>query len=332
MYRNLTIRQKQIVWAWAFLALPVLFYGVIRFYPTGNAILISFQDWNLLGDRTWAGLENYRTLAADPVFWQVFRTTFVYLLLGTPVSLVVSFVVAYHLDRTRFMHGFLRMLYFLPFMTSAVAMAWVWRWFYQPVPTGLFNNALASIGVGQVNFLNSTTNALPAILAPAVWAGLGFQIIIFMAGLRAIPRSYYEAARIAGIEMEEEAGRIEALMARFKGKVLAAHPGILVNGHETQRWPGNLNLSFPGLDGERLLAELRDLAVSSGAACASATTGPSYVLEALGQPRELAQSAIRFGIGRFTSEEEIDIAAERLIAAITALGGIRATDKVAQAS
>jgi len=141
-----------------------------------------------------------------------------------------------------------------------------------------------------------------------------------------------EAARIAGIEMEEEAERIEALMARFKGKVLAAHPGILVNGHETQRWPGNLNLSFPGLDGERLLAELRDLAVSSGAACASATTGPSYVLEALGQPRELAQSAIRFGIGRFTSEDEIDIAAERLIAAITALGGIRATDKVAQAS
>ena len=199
MYRNLTIRQKQIVWAWAFLALPVLFYCVIRFYPTGNAILISFQNWNLLGDRTWAGLDNYRELVSDPVFWQVFRNTFVYLLLGTPVSLVISFVVAYHLDKTRFMHGFLRMLYFLPFMTSAVAMAWVWRWFYQPVPTGLFNNFLASVGIGQVNFLNSTTNALPAILAPAVWAGLGFQIIIFMAGLRAIPRSYYEAARIDGV-------------------------------------------------------------------------------------------------------------------------------------
>ncbi len=140
LYRDLTIRQKQIVWAWGFLALPVLFYSVIRFYPTGNAILISFQDWNLLGTRTWTGLDNYKTLFADPVFWQVFRNTFVYLLIGTPVSLVVSFVIAYHLDKTRFMHGFLRMLYFLPFMTSAVAMAWVWRWFYQPVPIGLFNN------------------------------------------------------------------------------------------------------------------------------------------------------------------------------------------------
>ncbi|WP_300587423.1 sugar ABC transporter permease, partial [Marivita sp.] len=199
MYRNLTIRQKQIVWAWAFLAIPILFYSVIRFYPTGNAILISFQDWNLLGDRTWTGLDNYQKLFADPVFWKVFKNTFVYLLIGTPVSLLISFVIAYHLDQVRFMHGFLRMLYFLPFMTSAVAMAWVWRWFYQPVPIGLFNNLLAGLGIAQQPFLRSTTQALPAVLAPAIWAGLGFQVVIFLAGLRAIPTTYYEAARIDGL-------------------------------------------------------------------------------------------------------------------------------------
>lgn len=199
LWSRLTIRQKRIAWAWGFLAIPVLFYVVIRFYPTGNAILISFQDWNLLGDRTWTGLDNYRTLVADPVFWKVFVNTFQYLLIGTPLSLVISFLIAYHLDRLRFMHGFLRMLYFLPFMTSAVAMAWVWRWFYQGVPIGLFNNLLASAGIPQVEFLGSTTNALPSILAPAVWAGLGFQVIIFMAGLRAIPGTYYEAARIDGV-------------------------------------------------------------------------------------------------------------------------------------
>lgn len=199
LYRNLSIKQKQIVWAWAFLALPVLFYGVIRFYPTGNAILISFQNWNLLGSRTWAGLDNYYKLFNDPVFWKVFKNTFLYLLIGTPLSLVLSFVIAYHLDKLRFMHSFLRMLYFLPFMTSAVAMAWVWRWFYQDVPIGLFNNFLATFGIPQISFLNSTTNALPAVLAPALWAGLGFQIIIFMAGIRAIPTTYYEAARIDGV-------------------------------------------------------------------------------------------------------------------------------------
>lgn len=199
MYRDLTIAQKQIVWAWAFLALPVVFYVVIRFYPTGNAIVLAFQDWNLLGARTWAGLDNFKKLVADPVFWIVFKNTFVYLLLGTPISLVLAFIVAYHLDRVRFMHGFIRALYFLPFLTSAVAMAWVWRWFYQPVPIGLFNNFLSSLGIPQISFLNSITNALPSILAPAIWAGLGFQIIIFMAGLRAIPQTYYEAARIDGV-------------------------------------------------------------------------------------------------------------------------------------
>lgn len=198
-YRNLTIAQKQIVWAWCFLALPTLFYVAIRFYPTANAILVSFQDWNLLGIRTWTGLDNYVKLFNDPVFWKVFRNTFLYLIIGTPVSLVIAFIVAYHIDKVRFMHGTIRALYFVPFMTSAVAMAWVWRWFYQPVPIGVFNNFLATFGIAQIEFLNSTTNALPAILAPAVWAGLGFQIIIFMAGLRAIPQTYYEAARIDGV-------------------------------------------------------------------------------------------------------------------------------------
>lgn len=199
IYSNLTIMQKRTIWAWAFLAVPIVFFVVIRFYPTFNAFILSFQEWNLLGDRTWAGLENYVRLVNDPVFWKVFANTFLYLILGTPISLVLSFIVAYQLDKIRFAHGFLRALYFLPFMTSAVAMAWVWRWFYQGVPIGLFNNILASMGIGQIAFLNSTTLALPAVLAPAVWAGLGFQIIIFMAGLRAIPRSYYEAAKIDGV-------------------------------------------------------------------------------------------------------------------------------------
>lgn len=198
-YQNLTIMQKRTIWAWTFLAVPILFFVVIRFYPTFNAFVLSFQEWNLLGARNWAGLDNYVRLVNDPVFWKVFANTFIYLLLGTPISLVLSFIIAYQLDKVRFAHGLLRALYFLPFMTSAVAMAWVWRWFYQGVPIGLFNNFLAAMGIGQVAFLNSTTWALPAVLAPAIWAGLGFQIIIFMAGLRAIPRSYYEAAQIDGV-------------------------------------------------------------------------------------------------------------------------------------
>jgi multiple sugar transport system permease protein len=74
----------------------------------------------------------------------------------------------------------------------------VWRWFYQPVPVGLFNGLLVALGLAQQPFLRSTEQALYAVLAPAVWAGLGFQVVIFLAGLKAIPRTYYEAAEIDG--------------------------------------------------------------------------------------------------------------------------------------
>ncbi len=148
-------------------------------------------------------------------------------------------------------------------------------------------------------------------LAPALCVGFG------------------EAARIAAEEMASETERVATLMRGFRERLLAAHPGIRVNGDLVHRYPGNLNLSFPGIDGERLLAEVPELALSSGAACASATSGPSYVLEAIGLPPVLARSSLRIGIGRFTTPEEMETAAERLIAAVARLGGVRAHEETA---
>lgn len=198
-YHGLTIKEKQAVWAWIFLALPVVFFVVIRFYPTVDAAWLSLTDWDLLSEKNFIGLANYARLIEDPVFWQVFFNTFEYLLIGLPISLILSFIIAYFLDQTRFMHGLIRGLYFVPFLTTAVAMAWVWRWFYEPVPIGVFNMILVELGLPQQPFLRSMTQSLPAVLAPALWAGLGFQVIIFLAGIRAIPSTYYEAARIDGV-------------------------------------------------------------------------------------------------------------------------------------
>jgi multiple sugar transport system permease protein len=199
VWDRLSLHQKHVVWAWAFLSIPIVFYIVIRFWPTLEAFRLSFTDWNLLRPPAFIGLSNYGRLLGDPLFWQVFRNTFLYLLIGTPVSLLLAFTIAYHLDRVRFMHGFIRALYFVPFLTTATAMAWVWRWFYQPVPIGFINDLLANFGLPQQPFLRSTTQALPSVLAPAIWAGLGFQVVIFLAGLRSIPATYYEAARIDGV-------------------------------------------------------------------------------------------------------------------------------------
>jgi multiple sugar transport system permease protein len=121
-----------------------------------------------------------------------------YLVLGVTISLLLAFLIAYHLDRVRTGHALLRALYFVPHVTTAVAMAWVWRWLYQPVPIGVFNGILVAVGLPQQPFLRSTEQALYAVLAPAIWAGLGFQVVIFLAGLKAIPPEYHEAAAIDG--------------------------------------------------------------------------------------------------------------------------------------
>lgn len=196
--QDLTIGQKRAIWAWGFLALPVVFYVTIRFYPAAEAFGASFTNWNIVGRKEYIGLANYARLVQDPAFWKVIGNTFAYLGLGVPISMMLSFFVAYFLDRVRFGHGLLRALYFVPHLTTAVAMAWVWRWFYQPPPVGVFNVWLVNLGLGQMPFLRSTTQSLPAVLAPAIWAGIGFQIVIFLAGLKAIPRTYYEAAAIDG--------------------------------------------------------------------------------------------------------------------------------------
>lgn len=196
---TLSHNTRKLLWVWSFLFLPVVFYSVIRFYPTLEAFWLSLTDWDFLSEPEFVGLDNYRALFNNPEFWKVFKNTFSYLVLGMPISLLSAFVIAYFLDRVRFGHTFLRALYFLPYITTASAMAWVWRWFYQPAPTGVINNFLGTLGFEQIPFLQSTAYALPSITLVAIWAGLGFQVIIFMAGLRAIPQTYYEAARIDGL-------------------------------------------------------------------------------------------------------------------------------------
>ena len=96
-------------------------------------------------------------------------------------------------------------------------------------------------------------------------------------------------------------------------------PDIFLNGDTKQRYPGNLNISFAYIEGESLMMAIKDLAVSSGSACTSASLEPSYVLKALGVKDEMAHSSIRFGIGRFTTEDEIDYAADLIIGAINKL-------------
>jgi cysteine desulfurase len=114
------------------------------------------------------------------------------------------------------------------------------------------------------------------------------------------------ACLLAGREMATESERIRALRDRLQQRLDAEIEECLLNGHPSERLPGNLNMSFAHVQGEALLMALRTIAVSSGSACTSASVEPSYVLRALGVPDELAHSSIRFGLGRFNTAEEVD--------------------------
>lgn len=128
-----------------------------------------------------------------------------------------------------------------------------------------------------------------------------------------------KAAELARLELSTESVRMATLRDRLKDGIMNAIPDVYINGHPTKRLPGNLNISFAYVEGESLLMGIGDIAVSSGSACTSASLEPSYVLKALGVGEELAHSSIRFGLGRFNTEEEVDFAINKVVEAVNKL-------------
>ena len=117
-----------------------------------------------------------------------------------------------------------------------------------------------------------------------------------------------EAARVALEEMDSDAAYINKLNQKFYSNITKNLSHLILNGDAVQRYDGNLNISFAGVEGESLIMAVKDMAVSSGSACTSASLEPSYVLRAIGVSEDLAHTSLRIGFGRFTTEEEVDFA------------------------
>jgi len=194
---RLTLERRRWLWAYLFISIPFLFFLLIRIGPTLYAFWVSLHQWDPIAlDRPFIGLENFRTLRTDDVFWEAMRNTWVYVGVGVPLSLIVSLAIALGLQQLIRYVGFYRVLYFVPYVTSLVAVGWVWRWMY--MPNGLFNDVLGWVGLGPYTFLGNPDQAIFSIIAMTIWQGLGFQVIIFLAGLESIPEVYHEAAAIDG--------------------------------------------------------------------------------------------------------------------------------------
>ena len=143
-------------------------------------------------------------------------------------------------------------------------------------------------------------------------------------GTLAVPLivGFGRACEIAAAEMDDEASRIAGLRDRLQEALRRELPDCVVNGHPTERLPGNLNISFPHVHGEALLMSMKNLAVSSGSACTSASVEPSYVLRALGVSDDLAHASVRFGLGRYNTTDEIDFALSEVVASVRKLRSI----------
>ena len=189
--------------AWFFLAPSLALIGVFFFLPVVASLLLSVTDFDLYGianpsNTRFVGLENYSRLMKTPDFWLALRNTFYFAFVGGPLTIAVSLGAALLLSSklVRF-KGLFRTIYFTPFVTTLVAVAIVWKYLYH-TRYGLFNYALGAIGVGPIDWLGDPHWAMPAIILMAVWKSFGYNMLIFIAGLQAIPEDLYDAAEIDG--------------------------------------------------------------------------------------------------------------------------------------
>jgi multiple sugar transport system permease protein len=184
-------------WAWVFLAPMLVGLTVLSAGPIVATLGISFTSWDLLTPPTWVGLDNFANLFADDRFWVALRNTIFYTVVSVPLGMGIALLLALGLDQAIRGIAWIRTMYFLPLVTSTVAVGLVWLWIYAP-QGGLLNEVLRSVGVPPQRWTTDPMLAMPAIILMSIWQGLGVSVIIFLAGLQAIPREYHDAAAVDG--------------------------------------------------------------------------------------------------------------------------------------
>lgn len=183
--------------AWVFLAPALTLLGVFVVYPIVYLFYLSFTTGSFTrAGIQWVGLRNYWRLLLSPDFWQVLGNTGYFTLATVFPSLGIPLGLAVVLDRIRALRDLLRTVYFIPSITSLVAVGLGFRWLFQA--EGPVNAGLEAIGIAPIPWLSSTTWAMPVLILLSIWKQLGFNLVIFLAGLQAIPLNRYEAAELDG--------------------------------------------------------------------------------------------------------------------------------------
>ncbi len=191
--RRLVGRQARV--AYIFLAPAIVYFSVFFFYPIAQEVWLSFHTGSDTG--TWNGLDNYRRAFADDRVWHSFRVTALFAIGTTVGSIVIGLGLALLLDQRLPGRIALRSILLFPYMISFVIVGLMWRNILDPY-VGVLNGFLLEIGLPQQFWLTSYDAALPTIIGITIWQSMGYNMVLFLAGLQGIPREYYEAARVDG--------------------------------------------------------------------------------------------------------------------------------------
>ncbi|NMB55410.1 MAG: sugar ABC transporter permease [Leptolinea sp.] len=193
-----TRRKIRINSAYLFITPSMLIIAIFVLYPILQALWMSFHSWSFLDpERTFIGLKNYFQLFQDDRFWNSLRVSAIYTFVTVPTQIVLSILVALALHEKLRGVKLLRSIYFFPVISSFAVMAIVWSFLLDP-DMGLVSHWLIQLGLPSIDWLHSTTWALPAVMFTGIWKNLGFSMVILLAGLEGIPEIYYEAASIDG--------------------------------------------------------------------------------------------------------------------------------------
>lgn len=184
--------------AYAFIAPALCILTIFVVYPIGRSFWISLHDWSIGAEKQpWVGLGNYRELLEDPRFWNALKVTLLFTAASVGIQIVLGFLLAQWLQETNRLTRFIRSVYFFPTIVSLASIGLVWRFLLDP-QIGLVGGWTQKLGVDPVNWLQSTTWALPAVIFVSVWKSLGFTMLLMLAGLQGVQAQLYEAARIDG--------------------------------------------------------------------------------------------------------------------------------------
>lgn len=194
-------KRKEAVVGWLFLAPEAIGIITLAIFPILFSLILSFTNWNLIGgfqEMKWVGLDNFQRMIGDSKFWKALENNILFTAVTVPVGLLIAMLMAVLVHTKVYAKDLFKILFFIPYICSTVAIAAVWAALYHP-SSGPINQFLMAIGIDQPpKWLVDSEYAIVAIMVIAIWQALGYQIIIFLAGLTQISDDIYEAARIDG--------------------------------------------------------------------------------------------------------------------------------------